>query len=339
MKLKFRKKSKNIVKNPIIIQYNPPEWLDSAEVWLLLHSKCEPLSLISLIYKRLASWLISINKDWKDHNNTKYILHKIKDLPELAPSYETIFRESFFNHWKDIKINFEENLYLDDSLTSLEEHWYQKWWFIKNDWIDNSTYIVMWFIIFLMILLFIIPHNEWKGQILTIIIFIVYIIILIFPKLWIIVGIEIPKFKSLKKTEKGNNLTNLILWFKKFLETCDTNVLRTFLKKDPLYFDKVLPYATIFWIESELIEKFHPLIDEFGINLHIYQINNHLYSILHNTGENSTPKKKLTVPTVKEEWDNSYTSDIWFKNWSSFSKWWKSFSKWWGWGGGWWKNR
>lgn len=48
--------------------------------------------------------------------------------------------------------------------------------------------------------------------------------------------------------------------------TCDEDILRTFLKKDPLFLDKALPYATVFGIDSELINKILPIMEDLNIN-------------------------------------------------------------------------
>ena len=339
MKKFFWKKIHSLRKKlPIMVQYTPPEGLNSAEVWLLLYRRSDPISIISLIYKWLWDWLISINTKEKEfHNpdkNTIYIVHKIKDLPEISPLYECLFWESLFSSWNDIELDSESDLNFEETLKLLEESWYKKWWFTKSNWLSNQSLIVIIMIITLMVLLLIAPNNDENKEFMTMIILILFAIFFLFPKLWIIVGIELPKHKKIKTTEKWDNLIYHILWFKNFLETCDTKILRTFLKKDPLYFDKVLPYAIIFWIESELIEKFRPLMDEFGLKLYIYQFKNPLYNTLHHIAEHSIPIKTWNTKIIDSNWGTSYDSDTWFSSGSSFSWWWGGFSSGWGWGGG-----
>lgn len=41
--------------------------------------------------------------------------------------------------------------------------------------------------------------------------------------------------------------------------------MRTFLKKDPLFLNKTLPYATVFGIDSELINKILPIMQDLDI--------------------------------------------------------------------------
>ena len=56
-------------KYPVIIQYNPPKWINSAEVWFLLHRYASSTDIFSLLYKWQAEWLISISvektKNWE----------------------------------------------------------------------------------------------------------------------------------------------------------------------------------------------------------------------------------------------------------------------------------
>ena len=60
---------------------------------------------------------------------------------------------------------------------------------------------------------------------------------------------------SLELTEKGDSLRAKILGYKEFLLMCDENRLRLYLQQDPLFFDKVLPYAIVFGIDSQLIKQ------------------------------------------------------------------------------------
>ncbi|MBQ5945581.1 hypothetical protein IJL65_04265 [bacterium] len=41
--------------------------------------------------------------------------------------------------------------------------------------------------------------------------------------------------------------------------------MRLFLQQDPLYFDKILPYAVAFGLDTELIKKIEPIMQEMGI--------------------------------------------------------------------------
>jgi len=139
-------------------------------------------------------------------------------------------------------------------------------------------------------------------------------------------------------TEKWAELVSKILWYREFLKSCDENKLKTFLKQDPLYFDKILPYAVVFGIETELSEKMHKVMDELWLTSQMNLIE------LDSLNETLLTMAKYSTPLVaSKEFSNfydsisDYSSDSWFSSWSSFSWWWGWFSSWWGWG--WWGGR
>ena len=127
---------------------------------------------------------------------------------------------------------------------------------------------------------------------------------------------------QLKETEEGAKLISHVLWYREFLAACDENKLRLFLQQDPLYFDKVLPYAVAFWLDTELINKIEPIMQEMNIKSSWYDWDIHSIHYINNTISSSAVH---SVPPKA-----SYDSGSWFSGWSSFG-WW--FSSWWG---GWW---
>ncbi len=302
LKWKFAKQFK------VIVQYAPPKWLNSAEVWLLLHRKAQIQDLFSLIYKRAAQWLIEINADIPTLKfNIQLIknikIKKLKEIPESSPQFEKTFFNSFF--YKDeIEISHYNNKHFTD-LENLKNHW------IKNVWFEYKTgdkkYIILAGIIAFLFMFFI-------------------------PIFWIIIAIIIVVViwnvfkKNLKETEKGAELISHILWYRQFLAACDERQLKTFLSQDPLYFDKTLPYAVVFWIETEFLKKITPIMQEHNITptRYIGDLKNIGYCI---TSTNSTWKQSV------------YTEHSWFDKWSSFWWWGWGFSSWWGWWGGWWGSR
>ncbi|MBK8712532.1 MAG: DUF2207 domain-containing protein [Niastella sp.] len=58
-----------------------------------------------------------------------------------------------------------------------------------------------------------------------------------------------------KKTEKGNDLYKKLAGFKEFIKTVEQERLAVFLKEDPQYFDKVLPYAIVFNVADSWKDK------------------------------------------------------------------------------------
>ncbi len=74
------------------------------------------------------------------------------------------------------------------------------------------------------------------------------------------------KFTRYKLSDKWKKILAEIYWYKYFLEACDGNMIKTFLKEDPLYFDKVMPYAIAIWVETEVIKNVAPKILEWTNN-------------------------------------------------------------------------
>ena len=72
-------------------------------------------------------------------------------------------------------------------------------------------------------------------------------------------------------TESWAEILSQVLWYREFLQKCDENQIRTFLKEDPLFVNKALPYATIFGIESDLIKKILPIMNELNIKIDWYK--------------------------------------------------------------------
>jgi len=64
---------------------------------------------------------------------------------------------------------------------------------------------------------------------------------------------------KLKLTDKGAKLASYVIWYRNFIKNCDENKIKLFLKDDPLFVDKTLPYATAFWMETEFLNKVSPL--------------------------------------------------------------------------------
>jgi len=129
-------------------------------------------------------------------------------------------------------------------------------------------------------------------------------------------------------TEKWVQLRYELLWFKKFLAKVEEKRLKTFLKQDPLYFEKILPFAIVFWLQSKFIKKITPLLKELP---EWYQGDPLLFSSSILSTINNINTASYYVPPSTY---SSYSSSNWFSSGSSFSSWWSSWGGWWG--GGWW---
>ena len=125
-----------------------------------------------------------------------------------------------------------------------------------------------------------------------------------------------------------------MIWYARFIKMCDENKLRLFLKQDPAFFDKTLPYAVAFWFETEFINRITPILRELDMRPIWYDWDiNEIDSISRIV---RTMIRTQELRRVRErESRSTYDSGSWFSSGSSFSFWW--FSR--GWWGGWWGSR
>lgn len=311
-KRKIRKEY--LKKYPVFVQYNPPKWLNSAEVWLLLKRRVWTKDLLSLIYKWAADWYIKI-----DNSNSDLFLVKIKELPWDSQNYENILFNKLFVKNK-INVNKPSNyLYrvIESVSKSLEKHWISVWWFSEindsnhktNDHKTNIWCFNLLLFFSSLLTMFIIPACP-----------VIYFVLAV---IYVVISDKWYSFE----TDEWAKLISHILWYKKFLKTCDEDKLKTSLQEDPLYFDKILPYAIVFWIETKLIKKMKNIMQELDIEPTRYDwdISKIPYTAsIISSNLNHSPSNN----------SSSYNSSGWFSSWSSFSSGWSSFSSWGGWG--WW---
>lgn len=300
---------------PVIVQYEPPKWINSAEAGLLLHREAKPKDILSLLYKRAAEWLIKLsfeeNEEWFLKKTTKnVIITKIRDIDPEAPAYENDFFKAIVRSEKS-KISENTNLYNRLGLSTLESYWKKRWRFTGGK--SKGGLVTIWFVI-----LYIIMDGLWnRYPFVTILVFLGFFALVIFSAVT----------SKLKETEEWARLISHILWYREFLAACDENKLKLFLQQDPLYFDKILPYAVAFGLDTELIKKIEPIMKEMNIRSSWYDWDIHSIYFINNTISSSAIS---SIPPKA-----SYNSSGWFRGWSSFG-WWFSF--WWGGLWGWWRS-
>ena len=143
-----------------------------------------------------------------------------------------------------------------------------------------------------------------------------------------------PTQKKIILTEEWTKLASEVIWYAKFIQACDENKLRLFLKQDPAFFDKTLPYAVAFWFETSFIKKITPILEELDmrpiwLDWEIGEMNS-----ISDTINDLIRQRELREARERErerrERYSSYDSDSWFDSWSSFSIWWFSSGWWWG---------
>jgi len=320
---------------PVIIQYDPPEWLNSAEVWLLLHREAKARDLFSLVYKWAYEKIIEIKPSLDD----SIILKKLKEIPDSYPNYEKIFFNNLIPFSEKIILK-NDNLYRTLNLNDLLYYWWYKKWRLteKNYKYQKMFEKIIWKIWrFLFIVCLISLFLAFFGM--EIAIFVCFISFLsarvIWFFWWIINAIWTYRNKSKKETEKWAKLISHILWYRKFLAACDENKLRLFLKQDPLYFDKILPYAVVFGFDTILIEKISPIMQDMNIKSDLYSWDFNYFREISNTISSISFWDSSQFSSSSSSSSSSYSSSGWFDSGSSFdSDFWSD--SWGGWG--WWSD-
>ena len=348
----------SVNKYPIIVQYEPPKWINSAEAGLLFNCRVDPIDLTSLFYQWVTNKLIHINynRDTSDQTKIKNItLVKMRDIPETCPYYE---RDLFNNIFKwDKKTKFiDDNTDLSKAVTLewLEDFWLHKHWIYR--WKDLSFWGIILSLFFIALIVLCLYYFK-RLWILSLIIFV--------P---LFCGILFKQNNKIRLTEEWEKITAHIMWYAQFIEKCDKNILEKFLKEDPLFIDKTLPYAIAFGFETQFLEKVTPLlkdIEQSWLNTKEYPsipvidtvslikmslskirdngaiLNNgvhYLYS-WSNYGKSwsNYSKSQWNQNKISRDYGKiSYDKSLWFKIGSILLKWWKLFKKWWwGWWWGW----
>lgn len=242
-----------------IINFMPPKGISPAIVWILCDWKANMHDITCLIYNWAANWIISIElSDTKQENKWKFnwrniedgniysnwrfvILKKLRDLPEDTPWYELSFFNSIFRWKYKVKnIYHSEQLALRDDIVWLEEYVIKKWWMSRK----INIFLVCSFI-FTIIMVFI----CFSYKRIYLLLFLCYIINYLRKKIWT------PK---LHLEPDGVKVFLEIYWYRKFIKNCDAKQINAYLKEDPLFINKTLPYAIAFWLKTEFLSKITP---------------------------------------------------------------------------------
>ena len=277
-------------KYPIVVQYFPPKWINPAEAWLLYNCSVEPTDLTSLIYQWKFEKLIDIKTFKWENSNKEYIkLIKLKDMPLTRPLFESGIFDSIFCMW-DIKIiEWSFQLRYALMLEDLEFHWIQKWWLVTNkkknnissmstvkwvNWFETTYFLMFFFVLIFSIIMESLGVTD--GIFDNVSICFSEFIWILFIVVWIVIITVLIYWKSdwgskLKFTDKWAELASKVIWYSQFIKSCDENRIKLFLKEDPLFIDRTLPYATAFWMETEFLKKISPLKKDWNARYYNWQ--------------------------------------------------------------------
>ena len=363
----FYKIMDRIDRNPLVVQYCPPEWVSPSEMSFLYNKKITPSCISSMIYKWACEKRITIKNERSDflffHSNnikiTKWKNIYTKDFLNLmsqSPSYETQCRNYLFEIWSDEKIL--PNTKFSKDIVEINKE-IKKYCEDKNLIKQNTILTVI-----IRTLFIILTPIIWPFSPLIISMFLIYNLetivnliklminwsilnpywnidgslddyILVLIPLMIILAIYIlkslPKLRNYEKlsiSSKWKKILSEIYWYKKFIESCEEPQLKKFIEEDPDYINKVLPYAAALWLETKLMKAVIPIYEEKWYNFYWYDWDLSTFTKTMNSISSSSHEYHQS-----SSWGN-YSSDSWWDSGSSFDSGWSDFDSWWGWG--WW---
>lgn len=308
-----------------VIQYDAPKWVDAPEAGVLIDEKIDGKDLTSLIYMRAIKHYIKIFAE--EENPKKFYIKKLKDLPENSKKYQLNLFNSLFKSGDEFHFDEHPGTFTDYLRTASDElesyidsqGWY-KWWFSNMIWAffkKQTASIIILVVVWLLIAYF---------SIVTILsnhlIFVSNWVKFLFAAVLIFIIFCYRNYEQEVNTKKWQEVRDHCVWYKDFLVKVDKTKLETLMKQDPLYLEKVLPYAVVFGIYSQFIKKITPeLLEEMDwFDGDLESLNNSIRYMNNQTNGVSSP--------VYSSW--SYSSSWWFSWGSSFGGWFSS-----GWGGGW----
>jgi hypothetical protein len=214
-------------------------------------------------------------------------------------------------------------------LEDLEDYWISNWWLHKNSSryqkkFEDTIWRITWFLFLCLFVSFVFLFIFWNTIFLYITFISFFTTWVLWFFWWIINAIRKSKSEWNKETEKWAELIAHILWYREFLAKCDENKLRLFIKQDPLYFDKILPYAIVFGLDTVLIDKVSPIMKDLNIKSNIFIWD---FSYLNDI------RDTFSSVSFMDPSHSSYSSDSWFDSWSSFDSDFgsDSWGGWWGW--------
>ncbi len=322
--LLFKSKKQSFEPKAITKEIYPPITLTPAEAGFLIDNSADYRDLIALLPYWGKAGLIKIIKT----ENGDYQLIKLKDITTNVQKYElNFFKRIFKDSDTPLLIDLENKFHPDIVLSTrqLTKHvkglkLYRKAYFSIYSFINTLSPIVFFF----GVLLFSLQINYSTKAI---------------GFCLLAIGIlgMLNESGSLKKTDKGEDLYYHLLGFKKFIKEASKKEIKEILERDPIYYEKTIPYAIglrCIYVWSEKFDDLEIAIPEW------YEDKNGLDEILYfPIGEMCSTIEKIFISRPKVK-NNNTSKNNWTdsKDYKSSSNSWRSSSSKnsdssWGWGG------
>ncbi|MEO9145253.1 MAG: DUF2207 domain-containing protein [Ginsengibacter sp.] len=231
-------------------EYYPPENISPSVSGYIIDDKLDRRDLTALIPYWGAGGFLQVKELEKSFllgliKNKDYEFKKIKELPESALKFEQTLFAGIFKSGDTVKLSDLKNvLYtsMNAAKSELESEIDKDDYYVRYSRGMGCVFPVLGFVIIgvgVFNLLTDWLQNLWWGIAL------------------IVSGIVVISFGAVmsRKTKKGTLLYQKLLGFKEFIKSVEKDRLEQFLKEDPNYFDKVLPYAIVFDMADKWKDK------------------------------------------------------------------------------------
>lgn len=244
----------------VMVEYYPPADLPPSEAGILIDDKLHDRDLLALIPYWGSKGIIEVRETGTDSiwKKDEYYFKKKQHLPADAPQYEKTFFNGIFGKngeiGKEVKLSsLKDNFYknMQSARIQLEQRVKERSFYVPYTrgasvalQIVGGILAVGGLILFVLTLLGVedIASREWSFGLLA------------SGILSIIFGIKMPK-----KAPLGLEAYKKLAGFELFIKDAELSRLETFLKEDPHYFDKTLPYAIVFNHVEKWADKFKDL--------------------------------------------------------------------------------
>jgi len=233
-----------IGKYRVLLEYNPPKWLNPSEVWMLYNQNFEFTNISCMIYKRENEWLIKI----EHKNNWDLILYRNNEMDNNVPSYERNYWNMIWRHDSKDRVIWKpqqsESSKTSDLNTELLKYCIEKWrMYIGSVKISAIIRLLLvfflfppfWFIFVMVILDWCVRDYRKNGK--------------------ITLQFNTAYRHKLHVTEEWEKLLSHIVGYKYWLEHCEENQIKKILKEDQSFNSKTLPYVVALRMDWKLLDK------------------------------------------------------------------------------------
>lgn len=237
---------------PIIraVQYLPPKELTPSEAGVIIDERADNADILALLPYWAHNGYIKIKMIEKKWAKDDHQLIKIKDLPQDVPPYERIVFNELFSSGNEVLIS------------SLENEFYQTMASAKTSLKSSLNSKDIYYPIS-------IRYQLMTGVISFVLVAAGMLVTFVFGLLSVgialglagAVGFIFTNF-MVKKNHNGVRLYQETLGFKMFVKAAEKDKIERFLKEDPMYFEKTLPYAMVFGYAKSWSNKFEGLLLE-----------------------------------------------------------------------------